>query len=300
MKPPKVSVIMRTKNSDWVVAQALAGLFSQTFTDFELIVVDSGSTDKTLDIVRQHPCRIIEIAPTAYYPGDVLNMAIQEAKAEIIVFQNSDAVPLCPQTLERLVDAFDDKNISAAFARQLPRPEADTWVLRDYAVSFPDAEQTPDWITFSLPLAALRKSIWQSRPFYTDAWASEDTEWGLWAIKNGYKIRYVKDAIVMHSHNYTLRQIYGRKFVEGEADAFIYGLEPSIKSTIIGFCKAVARDTLTYIKARDFYGIFGVIPRNLVYHNAHYKGLKLGSMRIKTGDKDTAKGQVNVLSRYDR
>jgi glycosyltransferase involved in cell wall biosynthesis len=47
VKPPRVTVIMRTKNSDWVVHQALAALFSQTYRDFELLVVDSGSTDRT-------------------------------------------------------------------------------------------------------------------------------------------------------------------------------------------------------------------------------------------------------------
>ena len=55
---PRVSVIMRTKNSDWVVAQALQALHSQTFRDFELLVVDSGSTDRTLEIVAQFPARL--------------------------------------------------------------------------------------------------------------------------------------------------------------------------------------------------------------------------------------------------
>lgn len=296
---PKVSVIMRCKNSDWVIAQALAGLYSQTFTDFELIVVDSGSTDKTLEIVKQYPCRLIEIEATQYYPGAVLNMAIEEAKADIIVFQNSDGVPLCQHTLQRLVDAFDDENIQAALTRQLPRPEADTWVKKDYALSFPDAEQTPEWIRMSLPMAALRKEVWQKHPFYTDAWASEDTEWGEWAVRNGYNIKYVKDAIIMHSHNYTLKQIYGRKFVEGEADAFIYKSKPGLLKALKNCLKGSVKDIFVYLAAGDVKNICSVIPRNIVYNWAHYKGLKLGFKRRKTGDTDTSKGQVNVLSRYE-
>ena len=296
---PKISVIMRCKNSDWVIAQALAGLYSQTFTDFELIVVDSGSTDRTLEIVNQYPCRLIEIEPTQYYPGAVLNMAIKEAKADLIVFQNSDAVPLCQHTLQRLVDAFEDENIHAALTRQLPRPEAETWVRKDYALSFPDADETPNWIRLSLPMAALRKSVWEKHHFYTDAWASEDTEWGEWAVQNGYNIKYVKDAIIMHSHNYTLKQIYGRKFVEGEADAFIYGTKPSIIRAKLNFLKSCTRDFITYLQAGDLINMPKIITRNFVYSWAHYKGLRLGDRRIRTGDTDTSKGQVNVLSRYE-
>ena len=188
---PRVSVIMRTKNADWVVGQALAALSSQTFTDFELIVVDSGSTDRTLDIVRHYPCDLVEISADDYFPGPVLNMAIERAAGEIIVFQNSDVVQLDAGCLGRLVAAFDDDEVQAAFARQVPRPEAHAWVRRDYAQSFPANGMAPPWMTFSLPFAAMRRSIWRERPFYTDAWASEDSEWGHWGRSNGHRIEYV-------------------------------------------------------------------------------------------------------------
>jgi len=298
-KKPKVSVIMRCKNSDWVIAEALAGLHSQTFKDFELIVVDSGSSDTTLEIVSQYPCRLIQIEPTQYYPGAVLNMAIKEAKADLIVFQNSDGVPLCQHTLQRLVAAFDSAEIDAALTRQLPRPEAETWVRKDYELSFPDAAETPPWIRLSLPMAAMRKSAWEKHKFYTQAWASEDTEWGEWAVQNGLKIKYVKDAIIMHSHNYTLKQIFGRKFVEGEADAFIYAAKPNIIKAKMKFFKGCLRDFITYLQAKDFAHMGSIIPRNFVYQYAHYRGLRLGYKRLRTGDTDPSKGQVNVLSRYE-
>lgn len=297
---PKVSVIMRSKNSDWVIAQALAGLYSQTFTDFELLVVDSGSTDRTLEIVKQYPCRLIEIEAKQYYPGAVLNMAIEHAKADLIVFQNSDGVPLSPHTLQRLVDAFDDDSISAALTRQIPRPEADPWVRRDYALSFPDADETPKWIRLSLPMAAMRKNAWKKHPFYTDAWASEDTEWGEWAVQNGLKIKYVKDAIIMHSHNYTNRQIYGRKFVEGEADVFIYNKKPSLLNMWKNIVRQILRDLVYDIGHAEFSDLHMIISRNYVYNRAYYKGLKLGYNRKKTGNADISIGQENVLKRYEK
>ncbi len=296
---PRVTVIMRCKNSDWVIAQALAGLFSQSYKDFELLVVDSGSTDRTLEIVRQFPHRLIQIEPTQYYPGSVLNMAIENTRSEIIVFQNSDTVPLRHDSLGNLVDAFDDPGIQAALTRQLPRPEADTWVRHDYALSFPDAEKTPSWITLSLPMAAMRRSIWEQRPFYTDAWASEDTEWGQWAVNNGHQIKYVKDALVMHSHNYSLRQVYGRKFVEGEADAFIYDTEPSILRSLTRLARMFLRQVVLHMKGADLKGLLLIPARCFVTEKAHYRGLQLGHKRRLEGDTDPSKGQVTILSCYN-
>jgi rhamnosyltransferase len=298
-KIPRVTVIMRCKNSDWVISQALAALFSQSYTDFELLVVDSGSTDKTLDIVKQYPHRLIQIEPTQYYPGSVLNMAIEKARGEIIVFQNSDTVPLRHDTLGNLLQAFDDPDNQAALTRQIPRPEADTWVRRDYAQSFPDNENTPEWITLSLPMAAMRKSIWQQHPFYTDAWASEDTEWGQWAVNNGHKIKYVKDALVMHSHNYSLKQVYGRKFVEGEADAFIYDKKACVFRSIKRITRMFFREILLHIKEVDLKGLVLTPARLFVSEKAHYQGLNLGHKRRLEGDTDPSKGQVTILSYYN-
>jgi len=297
---PRVTVIMRSKNSDWVIAQALAALYSQTYKDFELLVVDSGSTDRTLEIVKQYPCRLIQIEAKAYYPGSVLNMAIEQTEADIIIFQNSDGVPLSPHTLQRLVSVFDDAAIDAALTRQIPRPEAFDWVRRDYRLSFPDVAQTPDWIRLSLPMAAMRKSAWEKHHFYEDAWASEDTEWGEWAVQNGMKIKYVPDAIIMHSHNYTLKQIYGRKFVEGEADAFIYNRKPTLVKMLINVIKQTIRDSIYLLLKGNISEAFGSLSRNITYNKAYYKGLVLGCQRIKSGNNDTSIGQRNVLTRYEK
>jgi len=295
-RTPKVSIIMRSKNSEWIIGHALSALYSQNFKDFELLVVDSGSTDRTLDIVKKYPHRLIEIEAISYYPGAVLNMAIEQARGEIIVFQNSDGVPLCEDTLGRLVEAFDDSEVQAAVSRQLPRPDAHAWVKRDYAVSFPDSDELPSWIGLSLPLAAMRKDIWKEHEFYTDAWASEDTEWGEWAKRNGHKIKYVKDAIIMHSHNYTLKEMYGRRFVEGEADVFIYGGEVSFFDMLKKYAVSSLKDALFFIKTLEISEIFFIPIKRLVYHWAYYKGHMLGEVRKKSGNKDTSSGQSVVLA----
>lgn len=299
MAANKISVIMRCKNSDWVIAQALDSLFSQTYKDFQLIVADSGSTDRTLEIVQQYSCQLIQIKPDDYYPGEVLNMAIEQAAGDIVVFQNSDAVPLTPYCLERLLAAFDDSEISAAFARQIPRPEAKSWVKREYGSSFPNSATPPPWITLSLPMAAIRKKVWHKHHFFTECWGSEDTEWGHWAKQNGLHVQYVKDAIVMHSHNYNLKQLYARKFIEGEADAFIYKNKYTLAKAAKQYLAAVGGDLWAGVKKGKVSEIWQTPLRRLVHFFAYYKAHRFGTARRVSGSSNRSRAQKEILSRYE-
>jgi rhamnosyltransferase len=294
----RVSVIMRSMNSAWSIEEALAGLFSQDFKDFDLLLVDSDSKDGTIEIARKYPCRIINVQARAYYPGEVLNHAIEQTSGDIIVFHNSDAIPLSPKAYTHLLGGFSDPKVQAAYARQLPRPEASAWVRHDYAVSFPEEGPAPPWMTLSLPLAAMRRSIWCERPFYTEAYSSEDTEWGHWALSNGHAIKYVPEALVMHSHNYTLRQMYGRRFVEGEGDVFIYGGGDSLVKMAGRIVTASLSDTAWSLRHGQ-YGELAMNPiRRAVYHWAYYRGHKLGERRKATGDHNRNQAQEVVKSRH--
>ncbi|MDY6915376.1 MAG: glycosyltransferase family 2 protein [Candidatus Cloacimonadota bacterium] len=300
MNLPKVTVIMRSKNSEWVIGQSLIALFSQNYSDFDLIVVDSGSTDGTIQIVEKFPANIIKIEGKDYFPADVLNMAIERTEGEIIVFQNSDAVPLIPTALEKILGAFQDKKVVAAFARQIPRPEAERWVKREYRSCFPDSKNPPSWITLSLPFSAMRKDAWRQHHFYSDSWGSEDTEWGYWAKKNNFKVKYVKDALVMHSHNYSLPQIYGRKFIEGEADAFIYRDNYTLSKAVKQFCGAVLKDFLAAGKDLSIKEICKAPIRRFVHFWAYYKARKFGKKRILLKTRDRKRAQQEILNRYEK
>lgn len=297
---PRVSVIMRTKNSAGIVAQALAGLFAQDYQGFELIVVDSGSTDATLDIVARYPAKLVKMEPGAYYSGAALNLGIEHSEGEIIVCQNSDAVPLDPHVLRKLISALDDPQVVAAFARQLPRPDAKTWVRRDYAASFPAGDSPPNWMTLSVPMAAMLRSIWEHHPFTMEMWLGEDTEWGNWARTRGYLIKYVRDALVMHSHNYTLRQLYGRRFGEGEAHALTYRSEDTPFKALLRTISDSIRDVVYYLNMEDFGGLLGIPLRRLTFHWAFYKGHKHGEWRIATDNRDASVGQAFVMNRYEK
>ena len=227
-----------------------------------------------------------------------IGLAVKAAQGDILVFQNSDVVPLHQGVLSELLDPLHDPEVSATFARQVPRPEAHSWVRGDYAVRLPERGPAPNWITLSLPLAAIRREALERHPFYTEAWASEDTEWGVWARDHGLRVEYVAEAVVMHSHNYTLRQIFGRRFVEGEADAFIYGGQSSAVKVIPRALKSALADLLHEARAGRLPRPLLGLARRLVFHVAHHRGHRLGEKRIAERSADVGVGQRAVLSRY--
>lgn len=294
----KLSVIMRTKNADWVVGQALRALHSQTVRDFELVVVDSGSTDQTLPIVREYSPRLIQIPASSYIPGAVLNQAIEAATGDTLIFQNSDTVPLSRFALERLLKPFHDTAIVATFARQIPRPEAHGWVRRDYEASFPARGDAPQWMPLSLPFAAMRRSAWERHRFHTAAWGSEDIEWGTWARTQGYVVRYVSNAIVMHSHNYTLRETFGRRFIEGEADAFIHGNHISAMETIRRMLGSTVRDILYHAACRDWTRLPESPLRRAAFHFGYHHGHVHGERQRSGMNVDGQRGRRYVLERF--
>ncbi len=293
---------MRTRNSAPVVGQALCALFSQDYDDFELLVVDSGSTDDTLSVVARFPHRLIRREARDYFPGRVLNEAVAESQGRIVVFLNSDCVLLGPRALFRLVAALEDPKppgVVAAFARQVPRPDAWTHVKAEYARAFPASGEAPPWLPLSLPFAAIRREAVLEEPFYTDAWGSEDTEWGVRVRRRGWRVRYVPKALVMHSHNYSLGALYGRRFIEGEADAFIYGTRDSKSAAARRALGRTARDAIQAIRVWDIGDLFQAPLRRAVEAVAYWRGNRLGNRRRDRGDPDASAGQRVALDRHE-
>ena len=103
----------------------------------------------------------------------------------------------------------------------------------------------------------------------------------------------------MHSHNYNLRQLYGRRFIEGEADAFIHRDTLGPSNLLARTARSIGRDVLYHVREADFVGLGRVPLLRLVYQWAYYRGHKLGERRVRTNDPDSSLGQKVVLDRYD-
>jgi len=279
METKETTVIIRTKNNEDIISQTLKALFSQTYKDFDLLVVDSGSSDKTLDIISFYEHKLIKVKPEDYHPGIVLNNAVSKTHTNLVVFLNSDTVMLHKDCLETLIYELKKDYVSAVFARQIARPEAKPWVRRDYEIAFPKDGKSPSWMYFSLPLSAIKKTVWSANPFYTQAWASEDTKMGYDLKTKKQYVRYVHDARVMHSHNYTLKQIYNRRFVEGEADAFIFDNQFNLFNMFRSYASSLYNDMKYHLKIGEYKELSLCFLRRFVYQAAYYNGHKNGQKR---------------------
>jgi glycosyltransferase involved in cell wall biosynthesis/GT2 family glycosyltransferase len=220
-----ITIILRAKNEMPYLAETLRMFRQQSRQDFELICVDSGSRDGGWELLQKtDAAKVYQISPESYIPGKVLNEAISYAKGDIIVFNNADAIPQDDFWLDKLVKPLEeDPQLVAVYANQLPRKDASPIVIKDYQRAFGDGKVAAKWRHFfSLASSAVRADAIREHPFNESLNYSEDIEWSWRMKKQGFKIAYVQDAIVEHSHNYNLKQIAKRYKGEGVAEAFIY------------------------------------------------------------------------------
>ena len=103
----------------------------------------------------------------------------------------------------------------------------------------------------------------------------------------------------MHSHNYTARQMYGRQFIEGEADAFIYKGHDTLPKMAARIAASTVRDVVVCIRRRDLRGALMAPVLRTAGSWGRFKGHRLGETRLQAGITDVTVGQGVVLSRHE-
>src|SRR5512142_1312443 len=123
MCEPFVSIILRSFNEGWALRETLPALRAQDYKRWELIVIDSGSTDGSVELIEQmQPRHFVRLEPREYNPGRVLNRGMSLARFEVGIFLNADATPQGSNWLRPLVEALADPQVAAVYGRQIPRP----------------------------------------------------------------------------------------------------------------------------------------------------------------------------------
>lgn len=229
-----VSIVIPTKNAGKIFDKVLERIFAQkTIYSYEVICVDSGSTDNTLDIIKKYPCRLYEISPLDFGHGKTRNYGAAKGSGEYIVFITQDALPANDQWLQNFISAMKaDPEIAGGFGKHLPYPECNVLDKRDLQLHFDGfgKKNTVYWLQdiqryevdegyrhflafYSDNNSCMKREIWEKYP-YDDVDFAEDQIWARKIIELGYKKLYCADAMVYHSHNYPLKTYYKRYYDE--------------------------------------------------------------------------------------
>ncbi|PTX90843.1 glycosyltransferase [Opitutus sp. ER46] len=248
MSDPHVTIVLRSYNEGWALAETLAALRAQTYRRWSLLAFDSGSTDDSVELLRAaRPARLIQLLPHDYQPGRVLNQGMALAATERVIFLNADATPQNADWLAPLVAGLADPRTAAVFGRQIPRPDCAAPFAADYERCFGPHRDSASWDHFfSMVSSGLRKEVWARRGFLESMQYSEDDEYTRWARAQGFRIVYCPESVVMHSHNYTPAQTYKRSFGEAWALAAVWAGNPASllrrRNLLLGWANDLRRD----------------------------------------------------------
>jgi rhamnosyltransferase len=229
MSDPLVSIILRSYNEAWALKDTLPAIRGQEYKNWELIVIDSGSTDGSEELLRNFKPRILkQIQSHEYNPSRVMNWGMQMARSPFGIFLNADATPQNEHWLRPLVAALDNPQTAAVFGCQMPRQDCQAVYACDYERCFGANRESVHWDHFfSMVSSGIRKDIWCKRGFLENLQYAEDDEYTRWAKTQGYNIEYVPRSVVMHSHNYTPEQVYKRNFGDSRALAASWQQDPA-------------------------------------------------------------------------
>lgn len=217
------SILVLTKNGADSIRDLLRAVFSQHGAiPREVIVVDSGSSDATLEISGQFPVRIERIPPESFHHARTRNLAASLASGEVLVFLSQDAVPASDGWLQALLENFSDPKVGAVYGRQIPKSDSsaerqdvlDTIYGERRIVKDPAAGNQIGYrfYHFSDVNAALRRTVWQATPYPEELKVFEDLAIAKVILDAGWRIVYEPRASVFHSHQHSTVELFKRYF----------------------------------------------------------------------------------------
>ncbi len=233
----KVSIVIPTKNAGSILIKVLDVLTRQDAPwPYEILAVDSGSVDGTVDVIKSYPSvRLIEIPAKEFGHGKTRNFAIENTGGEFIAMITQDALPQDVHWLRNFVSVIEqDSRIAGVFGRHIAYPEASPFTRIELEQHFSgflaqpvvylddenrygsDEDYRQYLYFFSDNNALLRRSVWDSIP-YPEIDFAEDQAWAKLIIEAGYWKAYAHDAVVYHSHDYGFLERLQRGFDESYA-----------------------------------------------------------------------------------
>lgn len=259
MNAPKASVVVLTHNAGPEFAVLLEKLRGQK-TDFgyEILVIDSGSTDGTVELARRFGTTLHRIDPASFDHGATRNLGASFARGEYVAFIVQDAVPLDERWLAAMVENLErDGRVAGVYGRQIPRADAgpltrvlvNSWATaaterrEQRAEDYPKLppEERRRLATFDNVSSCVRRSVWEGIPFDRTRFA-EDLRWGKKVVEAGHTLVYEPRAAVYHSHERGMLYDLRRHYVDGQVLLDLFGLRltPNLPTLVINTLRSSA------------------------------------------------------------
>ena len=220
---PETSIVIRAFNEERWLPEVFAALQKQRYRDFEVLLVDSGSVDRTRDIAAANGARIVRLRAEDFTFGHSLNVGIREARGSLIVILSAHAIPADEHWLGALITPLRQSETAMVYGGQKGHEISKFSESRDFERIFPGTRREID---IEDPFAnnansAVKRALWEQHPFDEGLPGLEDIEWARYWMEHEMRVLYEPAACVVHVHAETWSQVRRRYHREGMAARWV-------------------------------------------------------------------------------
>jgi GT2 family glycosyltransferase len=263
-----VSLLLPVKNQERDVQELLPIVLGQSASvQLEIVAVDSGSSDGTVQALRDFGATVIRIEPSDFDHGLTRNLAAEHAHGDILLFLSGRSRPVGDRWLAPLIATLDeDPQAAGVCSRVTPPPGADVLAIKSGSRELSGAgvterkvigdwdayrqmsvEERRAWLNFHTVGTALRAEVFANIPFRSVPTLGEDLQWSREVMEAGWALWHQAASVVQHGHDYTLEERFARNVDDGLANHEIIGRTLS-ESEISPAIRALVADDWAYLR----------------------------------------------------
>ncbi len=223
MTSPETSIVVRTFNEERYLPGLLEAIEEQGYRDFEVINVDSGSNDRTVEIARRHGARLLSIKSEDFSFGYSLNVGVKAAAGRFVVLVSAHTEPFDDLWLEKIVEPLRESRVAMTYGRQYGTATSKLGEIRDLARDYGPERSVmapPNFFANNANSAFLREQ-WDEHPFDQELPGQADIEWAKYWMERDYRVIYEPAAGIYHIHDETWSQVRRRYYREALASRMI-------------------------------------------------------------------------------
>lgn len=214
MPQSKISVVIRTLNEALYLEDLLIGIKRQVLPrgiTAEVVLIDSGSTDETLNIAEKYGCIVSHISREFFSFGRSLNQGCELASGDVLVLVSGHCIPRDEEWLTKLCSPILDGLAGYVYGGQLGGKASRFSEKRIFAKYFPPESKMPQKGFYcNNANSAILKSVWELHRFDEDVTGLEDMELAKRFVNTGGKVAYIAEAAVYHLHDESWAQVKRR------------------------------------------------------------------------------------------